>query len=251
MNVWKPILCSAVLIAGGALFAETYTSDGFSAEISKNGMLMNLKYKDQLLCNQVQINGSYHLPKDAKKYDARFFQGWDYTGQAVCKKEGTTMTVTTESKLGNSVLKDAVDYKMEMTLTSNKITVKSFIKQNVPLLTDFGIFQTVLSMPPALFGRGVKCVTKMGQERFEVLPATYNKAFQLNGKSIAISTGKGVFTFAGTKEETISFIDSRAWGGKDFSFYIAPPAKWTPKDVEHPAGSTYQWEFTLSFEPEA
>ena len=251
MKLWKPIFCSAVLIAGAALFAENYTSDGFSAEISKNGMLMNLKYKGQLLCNQVQINGSYHLPKDAKKYDARFFQGWDYTGQAVCKSEGTTMTVTTESKLGNTVLKDAVDYKIEMTLTPNKITVKNFIKQNVPLLTDYSLFQSVLSMPPALFGRGAKCVTKMGQERFEVLPETYNKAFQLNGKSIAISTGKGVFTLAGAKEETISFMDSRAWGGKDFSFYITPPAKWTPKDVEYPAGSTYQWEFTLSFEPEA
>ena len=90
MNVWKPIFCSAVLIAGAALFAENYTSDGFSAEISKIGMLMNLKYKGQLLCNQVQINGSYHLPKDAKKYDTRFFQGWDYTGQAVCGARGCT-----------------------------------------------------------------------------------------------------------------------------------------------------------------
>ena len=169
MKQWKQILCAAALIAGTGLFAESYTSDGFSAEISKNGMLMNLKYKGQLLCNQIQINGGYHLPKDAKKYDARFFQGWDYTGQAVCKREGTTMTATTESKLGNTVLKDAADYKVEMTLTPKKITVKSSVKLNVPLLTNYTLFQSILSMPPALFGRGVKCVTDKGQERFEVL----------------------------------------------------------------------------------
>ena len=251
MKQWKQIFCTAALIAGTGLFAESYTSDGFSAEISKNGMLMNLKYKGQLLCNQIQINGGYHLPKDAKKYDARFFQGWDYTGQAVCKREGTTMTATIESKLGNTVLKDAADYKVEMTLTPKKITVKSSVKLNVPLLTNYTLFQSILSMPPALFGRGVKCVTDKGQERFEVLPETFNKAFQLKGRSIALSTGKGTFILSAAKEECIDFMDSRMWGGKDFSFYITPPAKWTEKDVEYPAGTTYQWEFSLSFEPEA
>ena len=48
MKQWKQILCAAALIAGTGLFAESYTSDGFSAEISKNGMLMNLKYKGQI-----------------------------------------------------------------------------------------------------------------------------------------------------------------------------------------------------------
>ena len=251
MKQWRQIFCTAALIAGTSLFAENYTSDGFSAQISQNGMLQNLQYKGQLLCAQIQVNGAYHLPKDAKKYDARFFQGWDYTGRAVCKREGTTMTVTTESKLGNTVLKDAVDYKVEMTLTPKKITIKTSTKQNVPLLTNYTLFQTIISMPPALFGRGVKCVTKTGQERFEVLPESYNKAFQLVGKSIAISTEKGTFTLAAAKEESIDFMDSRMWGGKDFSFYITPPAKWTENDVEYPAGSTCQWEFTLSFEPEA
>ena len=251
MKAWKTILCTAILSAGTGLFAENYTSDGFCAQISKNGMIQNLQYKGQLLCKEIQMNGAYHLPKDAKQYDARFFQGWDYTGQAVCKRDGTTMTVTTESKLGNTVLKDAVDYKVEITLTPNKITIRNTTKLNVPLLTNFNLFQTIVSMPPAFFGRGVKCVTKMGQERFEVLPESCNKAFQLQGKSIALSTGKGVFTLAADKDESISYMDSRTWGGKDFSFYVSPPAKWTQDDVKYPAGTITQWAITLTFAPEA
>ena len=61
---------------------------------------------------------------------------------------------------------------------------------------------------------------------------------------------KGVFLVAGGKGVTVNFMDSRMWGGKDFSFTVAGPAKWTPKAVEHPAGSIFSWEFTLSFEPE-
>ena len=38
MKAWKTILCTAILSAGTGLFAENYTSDGFCAQISKNGM---------------------------------------------------------------------------------------------------------------------------------------------------------------------------------------------------------------------
>lgn len=251
MKQWKQILCVALVVCGGGAFAaETYISDGFSAKITNSGMIENLKYKDQLLCKTIQLNGSYQIPAGAQKYDARFFQAWDYTGKAICKRNGGTMTVTIDSKLGNKVLKDAVDYKVETVFTPNKITIKSSAKINVPLLTNYCLFQTIMNMPPSFFGRGVKCVSKMNQERFEVLPETYSKAFKLNGKSIALSTGKGTFSIVCGKNDSFSFMDSRMWGGKDFSLMISGPAKWTPKAVEHPAGSTYSWEFTLAFEPE-
>lgn len=245
------ILGAVLAVCGaGALAAETYTSDGFSARITNSGMIENLRYREQLLCKLIQLNGSYRLPPDVQKYDARFFQSWDGSGKAVCKRDGDTMMVTIDSKLGNKVLKDAADYKVEAMLTPNRITVRTSVKLNVPLQTTFNLFQTIMNMPPAFFGRGVKCTDGSAPERFEILPETYNKAFRLKGDSIAVSTGKGVFLVAGGKGVTVNFMDSRMWGGKDFSFTVAGPAKWTPKAVEHPAGSTFSWEFTLSFEPE-
>ena len=114
------ILGAVLAVCGaGALAAETYTSDGFSARITNSGMIENLRYREQLLCKLIQLNGSYRLPPDAQKYDARFFQSWDGSGKAVCKRDGDTMMVTIDSKLGNKVLKDAADYKVEAMLTPN------------------------------------------------------------------------------------------------------------------------------------
>ena len=62
--------------------AADYTSEGFSAETSKNGIVKQLRYKGTPLLSGIQLNGSYHPGEE--KHDARFFQSWDYSRNRVC-----------------------------------------------------------------------------------------------------------------------------------------------------------------------
>lgn len=251
MNKWQfTIAALTVFAVAGILSAADYASGGFTARISRNGQILDLRYQGQPLCSSLQIQGSYSLPEGAARYDARFFQNWDYSGVARISQDGEVMTVTTDSTLGNSVLKAAADYTLESVLAPQKITVRTTVKLKVPLRAHSRIFQTMMVMPPELFGRGVKCTGISAPERFEVIPATYNKDFRLKGNAVAISTPKGILTVDGGKEAVIEFMDSRMWGGNDFSLMPGAAVKWTPEAVEYPAGTAFAWEFTLGFEPE-
>lgn len=230
--------------------AERFESAGFSAEISENGMIRKLEYAGQPLASSIFLTGEYKLPEGAEKYDARLFQTMDYSGKAQFRRDGETLTVSIDSTLGNKGLKDAANYRVTCVLTPGEIAFSCEVVQKTELLTDYHIFKTHITMTPNLFGRGGKVLTGNDQEEFKVLPETYEPKFRLNGKELSISTGKGVLAFTGDPEVRFGFMDSRQWGGKDFTIVVTPFAKWTPKPVAHPAGTVWKWKFKLTFTPD-
>ncbi len=245
-------LFSIGLIAGTmALGAnEKYESAGFSAEIGGSGVIHNLKFAGIPLAKEILITGSYQIPQGEEKYDTRFFQSWDYTNKAQFKREGSKLIITVDSMFSNKKLKDAANYKINCVMEPEKITFSCEVTQKTDLQSDFYIFKTNMLMAPSLFGHGVKVITGDGQEEFKVLPETYNSKFRLRGKSVALSTEKGILTLSGGKDVSFDYMDSRMWGGDDFSFTVNPFAKWTPKPVTHPAGTVWKWDYTLTFKPE-
>ncbi len=230
--------------------AEKYESPGFSAEIGGNGEIRHLKFAGMPLADPHGITGSYELPPGTEKYDSRFFQAWDYSNKAQFKREGMKLAVTVDSTFSNTKLKDAAAYKVVCTLEPEKITFSCEVTQKTALQSSLRIFSSHMLMPPSLFGRGVKVLTRNGQEEFKVLPETYNPKFRLDGRSFSLSTEKGILTLSGGKDVTFSFMDSRMWGGKGFSLIANPFGKWTPKPVTHPAGTAWKWDYTLTFQPE-
>lgn len=230
--------------------AERYQSAGFSAEITENGVVRNLGYAGQPLVNSISLTGEYKLPAGAEKYDARFFQAGDYSGKAQFRRDGETLTVSIDSTLGNKGVKDAANYRVTCVFTPGEIAFSCEAVQKVELLSDFHIFKTHIQMPGSLFGRGAKVLNANNQEEFKVLPETYEPKFRLNGKELSISTGKGVLAFTGDPEVRFGYMDSRQWGGKDFTIIVTPFAKWTPKPVAHPAGTVWKWSFKLTFTPD-
>lgn len=230
--------------------AEKYESPGFSAEIGGSGEIRHLKFAGMPLADSIGITGSYELPPGTEKYDSRFFQAWDYSNKAQFKREGTKLAVTVDSTFSNTKLKNAAAYKVVCTLEPEKITFSCEVTQKTALQSSLRIFSSHMLMPPSLFGRGVKVLTRNGQEEFKVLPETYNPKFRLDGRSFSLSTEKGILTLSGGKDVTFSFMDSRMWGGKGFSLIANPFGKWTPKPVTHPAGTVWKWDYTLTFQPE-
>lgn len=239
--------CSIVL--GLSAHAEVYRSPGFSAEIGANGVIRNLRFKEMSLAKEIILNGTYKIPEGMEKHDARFFQTWDFSKKAVFKRDGEKLSFTVKSTLSNKKFKDAADYQVVCVMEPNRISIQSEVTQKIDLQTHLRLFQTNVVMPASLFGRGVQ-VIRRGQEEFKVLPETYNSKFRLDGDSLRISTEKGILAFSGGKEISFSYMDSRMWGGKDFTILVNPPAKWTAKPVTHPAGTVWKWEFTLTFQPE-
>ncbi len=230
--------------------AERYRSSGFSAEISENGVIRNLEYAGQPLASSIFLTGEYKIPEGAEKYDARFFQTTDYSGKAQFRRDGETLTVNIDSTLGNKGVKDAASYRVNCVLKPNEIAFSCEVVQKVELLSDYHIFKTQIQMPESLFGRGARVLTSNDQEEFKVLPETCEPKFRLGGKEFSLSTGKGVLAFTGDPEVRFLFVDSRTWGGKDFTIVVTPFAKWTPKPVAHSAGTVWKWKFKLTFTPD-
>jgi hypothetical protein len=230
--------------------AERYQSAGFSAEITANGVIRNLEYAGQPLASSISLTGEYKIPEGAEKYDARFFQTTDYSGKAKFQRDAETLTVSIDSTLDNKGLKDAASYRVNCVMKPNEIVFSCEVVQKVELLSDYHIFKTHIQMPGSLFGRGARVLTSNDQEEFKVLPETYEPKFRLNGKEFSLSTGKGVLAFTGDPEVRFGFMDSRTWGGNDFTIVATPFAKWTPKPVAHPAGTVWKWNFKLTFTPD-
>lgn len=240
-------VCSMILSLSA--YAEVYQSSGFSAEIGANGVIRNLRFQGMMLAKEIMLNGEYQIPKGSEKYDTRFFQTWDYSKKAIFKRDGEKLSFTVKSSLSNKKLKDAAEYQIVCSIEPNRISIQSEVTQKIDLQTQLRLFQSNVVMPASLFGRGVQVIHK-GQEEFKVLPEIYNPKFRLGGDSLRISTEKGILTFSGGKEITFSYMDSRMWGGKDFTIIVNPPAKWTAKPVIHPVGTVWKWDFTMTFQPE-
>ena len=250
MKKKKTVACFLLMAACVLGTAEQYRSAGFSADIGSNGIIRNLQYAGQPLAKSIGLVGTYRIPKEMKKHDARLFQAWDFSDKAQFQRDGDTLTITVDSMLGNKEINDAANYKIHYVLKPNELACSCEVTQKVDLLSDFHLFNTDISMPPSLFGRGVKVLTGNDQQEFQVLPETFNPKFRLGGKQISLSTEKGILTFTGDKDVRFNYTDSRQWGGTDFMIIVNPFAKWTPKPVLHPAGTVWKWSFTLAFTPE-
>lgn len=246
-KMFLSLLGAAVCVAAAA---ESYRSAGFSAEIGSNGVIRNLQYAGKALASSISLAGEYAVPEGTEKHDARFFQAWDYANRAEFQRDGETLTVTVDSTLGNKMYKDAAAYRVKCVLTPNEITVSSEVTQRMDLLTNYHMFKTYIVMEPALFGRGIRVMTENDGEEFKVLPESYDSKFRLRGRELTLAADGGLLRFAGDADVRFLFMDSRQWGGKDFTIVVTPFGKWTPKPVLHPAGTVWKWAFRLTFASE-
>ncbi len=225
--------------------AADYTSEGFSAETSKNGIVKQLRYKGTPLLSGIQLNGSYHPGEE--KHDARFFQSWDYTGTAEIQRKGSTMISVTNSSLGNKKFQNAVSYECRETFSPETVTLEYKATLNRELSKQSGIFSTLLHLPADIPGKGMKITDKNGNEMLRIIPKTFDKTFRPSGRIFQFALGKGkTFTVAAGEDAVISIMDSRAWGGKNVCLSVSPAVPWSHKPRQFPAGTVFRWTITIT-----
>ena len=246
----KSVFAFCALLGALSLVAgEKFESGGFSAEFNGSGVMTKLGYAGMPISNNISLVGEYQCFPDEKKHGTFFRQDWDYGNTAKFRREGDSLVMTNESVLGNEVKKAAVSYKVRCVVNAEKICFIYEVKLNTALQTQCRIFEAQVAMLPGFFGRGAKSVSVDGQESYKIIPEAFNPKFNMGGATLGLSTEKGILTLSGGKDVTMSYVDPRGWGGKNFIFSASPVACWTPEPVVYPVGTVWKWDFSLAFRP--
>lgn len=228
---------------------EKFESSGFSAEIGKTGIIRQLSWNGVPLAQKISLVGEYERQADEKKYDAHFYHEWDNTGSAQFQREGESLIISNKSQIGNSAFKDGISYTIRCVMEPSKISYDCELLQNVPLKTHLTIFDIQIAMQASLFGCGAKEVSSYGNPSYKIIPDTYNSKFRMEGSEISISTQEGIFTIRAGDDTSLTYVDTRAWGGKNFIISAFPSVIWSKAPIIYPAGKTWKWKFTIEFIP--
>ncbi len=250
-TLFLSVLAGIVLPAGAA---QPFTSSVFTVGFTDGGRPIRLNVDKTVLSTSIILNGEYVRTPGGKT--VRLYQSWDNKAKARFERTQDQCIVTVDSVLGSKEDPEIAKYRIREVWTPGKAVFEYEATLCRDLPASHSFFRVLVQMPETLFGCGVKETSLKGEENFKILPETFEKKFFLNGRKLAFCVeGKGVFTIEAGKDTTLSLMDSRVWGGKDFSI-VANPAVSTPavrgrgKDALRPAGTTWKWGFTLTFEKE-
>ena len=243
------LMTAAVLVL--PLIGADYTSKGFCAKISRNGILRQVTYAGKEILKDSQIHGNYLLPPGETKYDTRLFQALDRTGNARIVSEGERMTVTTESILGNAKIAQAARYQATVILTPDELVFRTAITLLTPLRGHSALFSRNFNIPAALVaGRGVRWVEENGKEILRTVPREYQKDFRIRGREATFSLPGYLLTISASDNCTIHFWDSRQWKAPLLSFAIGTKERWSSEGILFPAGKRWEWEFRIRMIPD-
>lgn len=244
MKQLMTLVAAAVLAL--PLIGADYTSKGFCAKISRNGILKQVTYAGKEILRDSQIHGNYLLPPGEAKYDTRLFQALDGTGNAKIVTEGDRMTVTTESVLGNTKIAQAARYQATVTLSPDELVFRTVITLLTPLRGHSALFSRNFNIPASLVaGRGVRWVEENGKEFLRTVPREFQKDFRIRGREATFSLPGYLLTISAAENCSIGFWDSRQWKAPLLSFSMAAKERWSPEAVTFPAGKRWEWEFRI------
>ena len=239
------LLTIAALLAFPLIGAE-YTSRGFCAVISRSGILRKVTCNGKEILLDSQIHGNYRLPPGEAKYDTRLIQAQDGAGTAKAVSEGDTMTVTTDSVLGNSKIPKAASYHAVVILKPEEITFRTRITLLTPLRGHTSLFSRNFNIPVSLVaGRGVRWIEDNGREILRTVPREFQTDFRIRGKEATFSLPGSLLTISASDNCVIGFWDSRQWKAPLLSFSMSARDRWNAEAVTYPAGKSWEWEFRI------
>lgn len=246
-QTWFLVLLGLGTLPLGA--AQQFASSGFSAELADSGIPYQVKFSQTPLASNIFLNGEYKNPEGKT---VSLYQGSHSQARARFERTGNECQVSIDSVLKTKEGNEIAKYKVREIWTPDKATFEYEATLCREISSQDGIFRTLVQMPESFFGCGVKETSLHGEENFKVLPKSYEKGFSLHGGKLSFAVeGKGVFTLESGENSKLALMDSRAWGGKDFSVIAGPIVPWSAKPVVRPAGTTWKWSFTLTFQKES
>jgi len=257
----RPMKHLLIAVAGLALVmpmtasaqGTEYVSSGFSAEITDNGEVKNLKVGDHVLMNHLYLVGDYRDALAEKDHDARFYQFQEKSPATIQSSGDDTLIVEkTNAVLRNEKYPEGAIYNEKITFTPNRIRLEYELETGVPFDSHAGVFSTLCELPLSLAGVGYKVTNREDSETLGIIPVEYSESDKLRAiaRKLAIAIPGGIVTIEGDEDTSLLFADARAWNESALRLNIDQRVPWHPNPVTIPAGTKTKWAFTITYEPE-
>lgn len=226
--------------------AETYQSDGFCAAVSAQGVWETLTWKGHSLLERSSLHGSCILMEEnGKKRKSKLFM--DRNSHSEIHKENNQMSVRTWGCLKTPENLELARYEIESVFSQEAIFVKNRIVTSHEFLSHSYPFWWELRIPePRMRGRGVRMISADGLVNDCLLPETFEKRMKMSLKSLFLAYPEIVIQFQGRDNATVRFEDNRNWAKNVFHIMIHPKSMWYNIARKIPAGTVWEWSFTLT-----
>ncbi len=238
-----------ISLVGSAQDME-YKSSGFSAEITSNGEIKNLKIGDKVFIRYLYLHGIYSPVEGVEKHDTRFFQFNDKSSCDISRPDPNTMVIEKKAAvLGNEKYPQGAIYNEKITLTPDRISAKYAVETTAPMAANADIFLTLCELPLSFTGCGYKFTNGDGKETMAVVPREYSASDNLRvfTQKLAFVMPGGIMTVEGDPNTVMRFFDGRNWGADHLRLDIHQKVPWNEKPVTYQPGTKFGWSFTISY----
>lgn len=226
-----------------------FKSSGFSATITRNGMIRNLKVADNIIIRVMMLHGNYKPAHGVEKHDQRFFQSYERSPAKITRPDEKNMLVEKKTiTMGNKKYPKALIYSEKITLSPDKITVDYEVEIKETMGSNAAFLMTLCELPLSLSGRGFKVVNSLGKETMGIISPKYDPKNKINyfAKELAFSLPEGLVTITAGENSKLYFTDSRSWKGDHLRLDISQAIPWKSKVTFYKAGTKFKWSFTIS-----
>lgn len=226
--------------------AETYHSDGFCATISSPGNWKAVTWKDHSLLERSGLCGSYILMKENGK-SRKGKLSMDRNCHSDFLRVNGRLRVKTQGRLKTPENLELARYEIETVFSSEEILVKNRIITSHEFHSHSFPFWWELQIPESrMRERGARMVSANGLVSDRLLPETFAGRIKMSLEKLHLAYPEIVILFQDRTNATVRFEDNRNWAGKVFQIMIHPKSLWYNTARKIPAGTIWEWSFTLS-----
>lgn len=239
------------LAAGRMLFAVLFLvlcgvspaaePDGFSILFHRNGLPGKIFRHGKILFTSISLEGSLasKSPSGNKIKAEEVFVEQERSGNVRISRIRGVL----KSGSGQSL----ADFQTVIRESSNGIRFETSIKSKAELQSHSYPFYWLFKIPEdRMRGRGVRCESAAGLRYERLLPERFETRIKLAGSLICLAFPEEVLCAASERNGSVRLEDNRNWDKRSFHLMLPPKALWSNAAQTLPAGSEFNWSFTLA-----
>lgn len=230
-----------------------YQGKNYKVGMTPAGAFTRCDFGKEVVFNSAAVQGSY---EKKEKYDDRMNQYPAKNVKATVQDlGGNKFRVISSGTLFNAKFPDAADYVQTAEFLPGRFTVSYKITQKIPMASKLTIFRSITNIPlSSIIDKGCTILGSDKKESVFSIPATCerNKGAMKGGiTELKLSLDAGIFTMSAGALSTMTAMDCRSWGEKNFRIDAATRAFWKNVAEVYPAGKIWTWSVMYQFTPHA
>ena len=249
----KTVFCTALaLFAGGFLSAQTFNGEKYSAKVSQDGRLLDIKIASVRLFESEGASAAFYKKNaEGKQVLGRAFMISDWKNKVFVEKTEKGLCVTKRGTLNEEgTVNPIFDFEVKKELFRDRIQVKYKFTQLCDLSYDRPIVSsTFTGCAKELAGISVKSENNGKNIYTTVSESSPVKSGLGGGQRIRLTSLEGKMTVSACGKEQLSIYDARSW--KDDHVYLEVRPQITDGKTGtriFPKGTVWEWSFSIQFE---